>query len=456
MVAQRKQFEAALGDAAVAGQPADRLEPAPSAAEHGQPGLPAGLRSGIESLSGLPMGHVLVHYNSARPAELGALAFAQGHEIHLGPGQEQHLPHEAWHVVQQAQGRVPATMQLESGVQVNDNAALEREADVMGITALQRQAAAPDVAAAPALPTAATVQRKNLQQAGLAAGLTRVSDGKRALVGDGRDVNLYYRSADVNGDRTDGIVKAAELNAEVSHRVHDWGDKGQVGKRKGDPWEHNNLYTRPRQKLDTSQVPNLDPYFLYVTIRYGGVGELEQLDVVYQHAPSFTGYVEQIMDTSNPATKVYPSMFDTNTERSGGKLDTGNVTRERNLEYSNVHDQGNPQAIATLTGGGGQRNLDAYTKLAGEGARWQAVRDHARSLKDRSRFYTQARGEPTKVRAVDFVSLWLSWKTAFGKQSDISNAEFAKVLVDDPNLFRGKGVRTFDRTAMTADDYDLD
>ena len=29
-----------------------------------------------------------------------ALAYAQGSDIHLAPGQEQHLPHEAWHVVQ--------------------------------------------------------------------------------------------------------------------------------------------------------------------------------------------------------------------------------------------------------------------------------------------------------------------------------------------------------------------
>ncbi|MEL6127089.1 MAG: DUF4157 domain-containing protein, partial [Pseudomonadota bacterium] len=37
------------------------------------------------------------------------MAYAQGSNIHLGPGQDQHLPHEAWHVVQQRQGRVPTT-----------------------------------------------------------------------------------------------------------------------------------------------------------------------------------------------------------------------------------------------------------------------------------------------------------------------------------------------------------
>ncbi len=53
-------------------------------------------------------------------------------DIHLGAGQEKHLPHEAWHVVQQKQGRVKPTMQMKGGVLVNDEMGLEKEADVMG------------------------------------------------------------------------------------------------------------------------------------------------------------------------------------------------------------------------------------------------------------------------------------------------------------------------------------
>ena len=95
-------------------------------------GLPDQLKSGIESLSGLSMDHVRVHYNSSQPAQLNALAYAQGSDIHLAPGQEQHLPHEAWHVVQQAQGRVKPTLQMKDGVPVNDDTGLEHEADLMG------------------------------------------------------------------------------------------------------------------------------------------------------------------------------------------------------------------------------------------------------------------------------------------------------------------------------------
>jgi hypothetical protein len=99
-------------------------------------GLPDGLKAGVESLSGMSMDHVKVHYNSSRPAQLNALAYAQGSDIHLGPGQERHLPHEAWHVVQQAQGRVKPTMQMKGGTPVNDDAGLEAEADAMGAQAV--------------------------------------------------------------------------------------------------------------------------------------------------------------------------------------------------------------------------------------------------------------------------------------------------------------------------------
>jgi hypothetical protein len=100
-------------------------------------GLPDNLKSGIENLSGYSMDDVKVHRNSDKPAQLQAHAFAQGTDIHLASGQEKHLPHEAWHVVQQKQGRVKPILQMKGGVNVNDDMGLEKEADVMGAKSLQ-------------------------------------------------------------------------------------------------------------------------------------------------------------------------------------------------------------------------------------------------------------------------------------------------------------------------------
>lgn len=102
-----------------------------------QTGLPDSLKAGIEDLSGYSLNDVKVHYNSGKPAQLQAHAYAQGAEIHVAPGQEKHLPHEAWHVVQQKQGRVKPTTQLQEKVPVNDDQSLEKEADVMGAKAVQ-------------------------------------------------------------------------------------------------------------------------------------------------------------------------------------------------------------------------------------------------------------------------------------------------------------------------------
>jgi hypothetical protein len=99
--------------------------------------LPDNVKQGVESLSGISMDDVKVHYNSAKPAQLNAHAYAQGTDIHIASGQEKHLPHEAWHVVQQKQGRVRPTTMMKAKVPVNDDAGLEKEADVMGARALQ-------------------------------------------------------------------------------------------------------------------------------------------------------------------------------------------------------------------------------------------------------------------------------------------------------------------------------
>ncbi len=102
-------------------------------------GLPDNLKTGVENLSGYSMDDVKVHKNSDKPAQLQAHAYAQGTDIHLGPGQEKHLPHEAWHVVQQKQGRVMPTKQMK-GIGINDDTQLEKEADVMGAKVLQNGA----------------------------------------------------------------------------------------------------------------------------------------------------------------------------------------------------------------------------------------------------------------------------------------------------------------------------
>jgi hypothetical protein len=143
--------------------------------------LPDRLKGSLESLSGLDLSEVRVHRNSGKPDEMKALAYTHGREIHLAPGQDEHLPHEAWHAVQQMQGRVKPTIKAH-GVSINDDAHLEREADQMGTKAASHSDG-PGVGTARSTRHAATgvVQRK-LKIAGLTAAkrkkfVAKINDG---------------------------------------------------------------------------------------------------------------------------------------------------------------------------------------------------------------------------------------------------------------------------------------
>jgi hypothetical protein len=96
--------------------------------------LPSGLQHRIELLSGVTMEGVRLYRDSSLPAQIGALAFAEGSTIHLGPGQEAHLAHEAWHVAQQRCRVIAPTRHLR-GQAINDDPMLEREAETMGARA---------------------------------------------------------------------------------------------------------------------------------------------------------------------------------------------------------------------------------------------------------------------------------------------------------------------------------
>ena len=163
-------------------------------------GLPDALKSGIENLSGMSMDHVRVHRNSAKPAQLQAHAYAQGSDIHLGPGQERHLPHEAWHVVQQAQGRVKPTMQMK-GIGVNDDAGLEQEADVMGAKAAQLSPITPI---------------EHLHQGGLSTGVTAIQrrklvKNKLNMVGENHVISGARRPDEKKFAASKGFVESQYL-----------------------------------------------------------------------------------------------------------------------------------------------------------------------------------------------------------------------------------------------------
>lgn len=119
--------------------------------------IPAGVRGKMESTMGADFSDVRVHQNSSQASAIGAQAFARGNDVHMAPGKfnpssqsgQELLGHELAHVVQQREGRVQPTIQAK-GVPVNDDAGLEKEADILGAKAARASE-----------PTAAPTQKKS-------------------------------------------------------------------------------------------------------------------------------------------------------------------------------------------------------------------------------------------------------------------------------------------------------
>lgn len=103
-----------------------------SAVKENRTGIPTQLKERMEQSTGLSFDDVRVHYNSALPARLDALAYTMGNQVEIGPGQERHLPHELGHVVQQKLGTVRPNATHSSGVALNTDPALEHQADEIG------------------------------------------------------------------------------------------------------------------------------------------------------------------------------------------------------------------------------------------------------------------------------------------------------------------------------------
>lgn len=196
-------------------------------------GLPDNLKSGVESMSGLSMDDVKVHYNSPMPAQLHAHAYAQGSDIHVAPGKEQHLPHEAWHVVQQKQGRVSATVQAK-GIPINDDSSLEHEADIMGARATSTNLSANRLSAVSLQLRVGAVHQRNAFLTGLANAANQIDYGVISVAAGGTNQHkLYTAIVDVveKNRKRQAVLLALQdenlANEVVAHVNANWG--GHLG-----------------------------------------------------------------------------------------------------------------------------------------------------------------------------------------------------------------------------------
>ncbi len=178
-----------------------------------QTGLPDELKTGLEIYSGMDLSGVRVLRNSSKPAELNALAYTRGHTIHLSPNQENHLPHEGWHAVQQMQGRVKSGRLQIDNTFINNDPRLEAEAVRMGKRAVNPNFSERQPPRGLMKPRLGDVSRQPVQRAvRINGGRQRVNEADYLPGGSKSAVGSRYSVADLIQDNVRRVfTSVAEL-----------------------------------------------------------------------------------------------------------------------------------------------------------------------------------------------------------------------------------------------------
>lgn len=276
------------------------------------------------------------------------------------------------------------------------------------------------------------MQRKNLEQSGLISGVTDKGLAAPISIPGVASVKVYEANLPKSANRLGALKDAAASQATV----------GGVTSGK--------TFTSNKDHFDDKDRDTLDPFIYRAKASYGSDATALELD--YQNSHKFTGYVVKVTDGASGTSLT---MAERQPLTGGAKGVAGS--------YSNIHADTGGSKLAGLTGLNpesrqqvNEEHVDAVTKIAGEGARWVAVRNHAGSLKDTSKFYTQDPTREPNVYGVGFRSLWLSWKSVFDKKYNISNSEFSNKLKNSWQKFKGDPVKSYLKTSVTSDDYNLD
>jgi hypothetical protein len=312
------------------------------------------------------------------------------------------------------------------------------------------------------------VQRRNLNQDGLDTALgVADKNADRQLVGDPRTVHVYKLAAvATKAQKLEALAHAGEVNAGIGNAVrtryealyHALRDKERKAYSPSKAWTH------PTNRLDDPQLIQIDPFFAEVPVKYG----TKDLTLTFQHAEVKMGYVATVLDTGNPKTgagvnligdaHAQPEAPPSTTASSSNAIPGPGLPNvvgpgePRYTKYGSAHDEGGTENILEATEGGSDKSFDAYTKLAGEGARWQSVRKHGAYLKDTSRFFVRDDKDPNKVLCVAFSKLWKAWMGKFDKKYDVPDRDLAAYLRKGHQGY----VEEQELKDMNLDDYDVD
>ena len=236
------------------------------------------------------------------------------------------------------------------------------------------------------------------------------SNTEKVWVGPGKiDGHLFTKGIADQASRPELIKKVSEEGRTTGQEVH------------GISWVD--------QQSDYNKIMEnkYDPFRVRFAGKYGG-GMKTDLAMDFHYGLKFHGYIVKVTDHGKSADMV------TNNPNIAG---TGAMT-----EFSNAHpDTGTDRLIDKTTNVHGnlgnkadsEKSWDSYTKLAGEGARFDAVLNHQSNLTDNTKFFVR---DENTMKWITFNNLWLTWAATFGKKFGVTDVEIGNKLVN--NLMKKK------------------
>ena len=333
------------------------------------------------------------------------LTYAQGQGIKVRPRQEYYLSPKGQQVGQQMQRRVKSTIQAKA-LSINDNVALERNADIVKDRADQQYHQPQKAIGNP------IIQRFSFE-----------SRLQHHQIQTNNDFIFFKNQGDLYPNNKGDLLRATDVRHQetmakaLQYAASRYMVIGNLANRI--KTADGGMTTAPNRRIRNQMYP-----FIYeISVPFGRGGQI--LTLQWQYANNATGYIigQQVTGegpstmVGAPITSLTPGYATTFFSTHG---DTGSTKLSELIEQNPLLSQKE-----------NAERLDARTKLAGEGARFNVVRDNIASISDKTIIYTEDKEYTYHVR---FRSLWMNWAGLFQSAYGITNDELATKL-KNPSLW---------------------
>lgn len=251
--------------------------------------------------------------------------------------------------------------------------------------------------------------------------INKISETGNVWYDDNPTNGCVYKPSNESVDQLDDKKKALEQSSEIVSKIAYSIDKSRHNK--GIEWATG---------IIQSESNMLNPFLLKTTTLYKTAnGHNVILSIYYHMGNRWSGYITKIeKKNENKHTKKIGVM---------NPIDSTNLPADT-FGYSNIHEDTGSNSILEQTynksgthaqGSDFSKNeqinayFDSYTKLLGEGARFNCIRKNINTINDNTIIHIS-----NINKGITFCQLWKTWGATFDKKFGITDDDIINVFVD--------------------------